>query len=91
MNEISQTAEPQRQGQVNSELDSLEKSAAVMQELVDRVTNRISGVLVEEPTEVLPGKEEEELVPVADRIRVVRCLLARINQTMDRLIDRVEL
>ncbi len=81
-----------RQGQVNSELESLAKTVETLLGAASEIENRFSSVLSLQPTcGEAKIKEDEQLVPLAAGIREQRRKVQNATFILNEIRDRCEL
>lgn len=80
-----------REGQVLEQLNDLDKSIAVLSEVIGRVGERLKSVLIEPcPREEKRGPEQA-LAPLADTLRGYSKLINLQAERLEYLLDRLQL
>lgn len=92
MNQVNQMASPRQSTQVESQLDELNGTCCALEEIVERVIMRLEPIIRRDPSsEGKPPNPENQLVPLADRIRSQKNRIERQNTLLHTLLTSIEL
>jgi hypothetical protein len=83
-----------KQGQTTNQMEQLDKLISVLSESIEHLKNVLSRVLRDPPPPVnIENKKEpaEELVPLANSIRLVGWRVATLNDDVQDILNRLEL
>ena len=87
----NETSAVEKESVVSRELNILSKSTSELCTQVDKLRNRLQGVLKEQPDSVKEGKPEETLTPVPNEIRRQRSAIDNANYEIRSILTRLEL
>lgn len=85
---------PSVASQISTEFGRLEQTVQTLVTVQDQVIDALKPIAREEipcPSSAAPGAIEEQLVPVADRLRQTRRVVERMIERMGSLSERIEL
>ena len=89
------SAKESKQGQTTEQIEHLDKCIIVLSESVGHLTDRLSMALRNQPSVTDKDKSEkppeDELVPMANSIRQLKCRVANINNNVQDILGRIEL
>ena len=82
---------PQRQSQVSEQMDNLERGVSELSESVESLESRLSKVLTVQPPTTQGEKTPDEIVELANGIRISKGRIVDITNKVQDILNRLEL